>query len=174
MGLLFTMIDLTKTEPYLMAKRVERLLSRSREGEVFRIVLDVVEVKKLVRQLNTVKQLRTEHVDAFGDALFSKRHRSGVYSKTTEIISKGRKIAGTPYTLFDTGDFFKSWTVNVVKGAIIIDANPIKEGTPFGGTNLFEEYGQLLGLTDDSLRVFVGAVKGRFIDYVRDVIFNRV
>jgi hypothetical protein len=30
----------------------------------------------------------------------------GLYSKQTEILSNGSKVAGTPYTLLDTGDFY--------------------------------------------------------------------
>ena len=81
-------------------------MSLSRFKELYNPLL-----KKLVRRLNTVKQLRTEHVDSDNKRLYSQRHQSGVYSATTEYLSKGRKKAGTPYTLFDTGEFFKSFEV---------------------------------------------------------------
>lgn len=32
----------------------------------------------------------------------------GVYSRETELISNGRKKAGEPFNLFDTGDFYRN------------------------------------------------------------------
>lgn len=135
------------TKLYALAQRV----STMDEGLIFEIVFNDKLIHKKIIQLNTVDQLRTKHIDSNGDFLYSKKHESGVYSKTTEIISKGRKIAGTRYTLFDTGDFFNSWEVKADKVSITITADPIKPGNPFGGTNLFEEYGEdIVGLTDES------------------------
>jgi hypothetical protein len=93
--------------------------------------------------------------------LYSQRHQSGVYSATTEYLSGGRKKAGTPYTLFDTGEFFKSFEVMYEDDGILIDADPIKKNSSGGiDTNLFEEYGEkILGLNDVNLRIFIEALK---------------
>ena len=128
---------------------------------MFKTMSDNPLLKKLVRRLNTVKQLRTEHVDADNRPLYSQRHQSGVYSATTEYLSGGRKKAGTPYTLFDTGEFFKSFEVMYEDDGILIDADPIKKNSSGGiDTNLFEEYGEkILGLNDVNLRIFIEALK---------------
>ncbi len=147
-------MPVSATRGYSLAKKVIELTSQP--NRIFQIVLDNDEIKKLIRQLNTAIQLRTQHIDSEGDTLFSKKHESGVYSITTEIRSKGRKKAGTSYTLFDTGEFFKSWEIEIGAGFIIINADPIKEGRGIGqeGTNLFEEYGEnIVGLTEESLRI---------------------
>tara|TARA_R100001443_G_C3305627_1_gene166425 strand:- start:14 stop:505 length:492 start_codon:yes stop_codon:yes gene_type:complete len=127
---------------------------------MFKTMSDNPLLKKLVRRLNTVKQLRTEHVDSDNKPLYSKRHQSGVYSATTEYLSGGRKKAGTPYTLFDTGEFFNSFEVMYEGDGILIDADPIKKNSSGAiDTNLFEEYGEkILGLNDVNLRIFIDAL----------------
>lgn len=127
------------------------------------------EIQTEILNLNRLDQLFTKHIDSEGAALFSVRHQSGVYSITTQIISKGRKVAGQPYTLFDKGDFFSSFQITFEKDAFIIGANPIKEGNPFGGTNLFEEYGkQILGLTEENKKLLGDKVVPLIQDHIRN------
>lgn len=130
------------------------------QGKIlFSTLSDNPQLKKMVIQLNTAIQLRSEHIDSNGNELFSQYHQSSVYSKTTEILSGGRKIAGTPYTLFDTGEFFKSFEIILDVNGFEINADPIKNGDSFGGTNLFEEYGEdILGLTDKNMTIFINAL----------------
>ena len=152
-----------------LAEYCKRLIAlKGQEDRTFRLALDNTRIKKIIRQLNTVKQLRTDHIDSTGTELYSNKHDSGVYSGVTEILSKGRKKAGTPYTLFDTGDFFNSWVVDVQNGFITINANPIKKGDSFGGTNLFEEYGiNILGLTDENLGILISEALEKYITWYR-------
>ena len=137
---------------------------------MFKTMSDNPLLKKLVRRLNTVKQLRTEHVDSDNKRLYSQRHQSGVYSATTEYLSKGRKKAGTPYTLFDTGEFFKSFEVMYEDDGILIDADPIKKDT-----NLFEEYGEkILGLNDENLTIFITALRPKITETIIKQLFAGV
>lgn len=104
-------------------------------------------------------QLSNRGVNKFGDII-------GTYSYVTELISKGRKQQGTPYTLFDTGDFYRSMYVAVFRESILIDANPIK-----GKDNLFEKFGNgIIGLTDENMAKLKERVKKSFIDYARKVL----
>jgi hypothetical protein len=69
----------------------------------------------------------------------------GVYSPVTQAINPKKK-AGTPYTLFDTGDFYRSMIIYLGTNFFDIDADPIK-----GNDNLFKKYGDgIIGLTEES------------------------
>jgi hypothetical protein len=156
----------------VLKKLANNFINLSVDNIMFKTFSDNPTLKKLVRRLNTVKQLRTEHVDSNNKPLYSERHESGVYSITTEILSKGRKKAGTPYTLFDSGDFFKSFEVMYEDGGILIDADPIKvDSRGSFDTNLFEEYGKdILGLNDENLTIFITAL----LPELREVIMKKM
>jgi len=71
----------------------------------------------------------------------------GTYSIITETVYNPEKVAGTHYTLKDTGDFYKSFMMQVLPDGIIINADGIKDD----GTDLLERFtNKILGLTDES------------------------
>lgn len=83
----------------------------------------------------------------------------GYYSIITEMVYNPDKIAGTHYTLKDTGDFYKSFYIEVLGDAIVIDADPIKSD----GTNLFEKYGEgIIGLDEESKTKLIEEIKQRY------------
>lgn len=85
-------------------------------------------------------QLTNKGVDKFGEVI-------GTYSYATELITRGRKQEGEHYTLNDTGDFYRSMYVQVLRESIIINANPNK-----GLDDLFVKFGTgIIGLTDENL-----------------------
>jgi hypothetical protein len=66
-----------------------------------RLLLDLqLELEKNNDAVNLQKEQWQSGVDANGKLL-------GKYSQMTEILSGGRKQAGTPFTLFDTGNFYE-------------------------------------------------------------------
>jgi len=142
------------TSLYEYATNLEKL--ESQRGKIFKLVLDNRFIKELITHLNTDEQLGKDKVDSLGAHL-------GIYSHATELISKGRKKAGSYITLQDTGAFWDSWKVEVKETLIDIDANPFKEDT-----NLFDEYGlDVLGLTDENLQILINEATKLFIDYYR-------
>jgi hypothetical protein len=85
-------------------------------------------------------QLTNKGIDKNGDVI-------GTYSYVTELISGGRKQQGDHYTLDDTGDFYRSMYVQVLRESIVINANANK-----GLDNLFVKFGTgIIGLTDENL-----------------------
>jgi hypothetical protein len=59
-----------------------------------------------------------------------------------------------PIRLFDSGDFWKSWNIELTLNGFFIDA----DGEKPDGTNLFRkysEYGEILGLTDKNTQIFI-------------------
>jgi hypothetical protein len=111
--------------------------------------------------LNWIKidQLTDEGVDKFGNII-------GVYSYSTQLITDGRKRAGEPYDLNDTGDFYRSMFVSVFLDSIIIDANAQK-----GNDNLFTKYGNaIIGLTDESFEKLKVKVLESYQKHLREVL----
>jgi len=88
-------------------------------------------------------QLFDQGIDEDGDVI-------GYYSEWTEMINP-EKVAGTHYTLKDTGEFFNSFVLRIYPGYFEIDANPIKRNEQGETENLFYKYTEsIIGLTDES------------------------
>lgn len=113
------------------------------EKKIFIKIILMDDVRLLILDLNKQKQLFEKGITDTGEII-------GYYSEWTEFISKGKKQAGTPYTLYDTGDFYRSFDVAVYsEGEFKIEANTIKDD----GTDLQKKYqkeGDILGLTLES------------------------
>ena len=96
-------------------------------------------------------QLTEKGVDETGNII-------GYYTSYTEKITNGRKKAGEPYNLFDTGDFYKSMVILLGTNYFEIDADPIKENA-----NLFTKFGEgIIGLTEESLEKLQVETKRRY------------
>jgi hypothetical protein len=106
-----------------------------------------------------IDQLQNKGVDKDGEVI-------GYYSLATEYISKGRKKFNTHYTLFDTGDFFRSMYIAVFQQEIIIDGNTNKMQDQEWFSN------KIIGLTDENFRKLKEIVQTSYIDYARSTIFG--
>jgi hypothetical protein len=96
-------------------------------------------------------QLMEKGVDEKGKVI-------GTYSWATQNIYNSSKIEGEHYTLFDTGDFYKSMVILLGTNYFEIDADPIKENA-----NLFTKYGEgVIGLTEESLEKLREETKRRY------------
>jgi hypothetical protein len=83
----------------------------------------------------------------------------GRYSIVTETVYNPEKVAGSPYTLKDTGDFYKSFMMQVLPDGIIINADGIKDD----GTDLLERFtDKILGLTDESKIKLIKELKEKY------------
>jgi hypothetical protein len=113
------------------------------------------ELKRIVLDYIQKDQLTDQGIDEDSDII-------GLYSDFTESINP-EKIAGTPYTLDDTGDFYKSMYIVVLQDSIVIEADPIK-----GEDNLFYKYGEgIVGLTEENLERLREEIKKRYIKFVK-------
>ena len=102
-------------------------------------------------------QIFTEGIDADGLTI-------GTYSPATEEMTLGRKVAGTNFDLFETGDFYASMYIFVLANEIIIDADTDKmEGQDWWRN-------AILGLTDENLQKLRERVKVKYIDYARRIL----
>jgi hypothetical protein len=127
-------------------------------------------VKEFIIHLVQYAQLYSRGIDENGQII-------GTYSQLTEEINP-EKIAGTPYTFKDTGEFFKSFTVRPLSEGFIIDADDVKYGFVRSGdsivpkiTKLFDEYGErIIGLTDESMDELKKMMLIKFIENVKKVL----
>lgn len=102
------------------------------------------ELQKYILDLIRIEQLFEHGADSDGDIL-------GYYSEYTEMLNP-EKMAGTPYTLKDTGAFYDSFLIYIYKNYFEIDADPIKKDESGQDTNLFYEYGEnIIGLNEQNL-----------------------
>ena len=70
---------------------------------------------------------------------------------------------GDPYTIANTGDFYRSLTVKI-DDLIEFDADPIKTDENGNVTNLFEAFGEdILGLNEENLQKLIEIVKDKLI-----------
>lgn len=97
---------------------------------------------------------------------------NNAYSFWTELISKGKKQEGDPYTLKDTGQFYESMVFLLGKDFFEIDANPNKTDEFTGKvTNLFDKYGEeIVGLTEQSLEKITEKLKERLIIEINKIL----
>tara|TARA_R100000742_G_C4239346_1_gene59326 strand:+ start:72 stop:527 length:456 start_codon:yes stop_codon:yes gene_type:complete len=138
-------------------------------GEVLNKTLILSDADAWIRSidLNLKRNIVVDWIQT--DQLLSKGVNSlnaviGYYSPLTEILSGGRKKAGTPYTLFDTGAFYRSMFVSVLANEILITANDTKM--------LDQEWytKHILGLNEENLQKLIFKVKENYIKYIRKVL----
>lgn len=114
-----------------------------KHAEIWREVFKDSDFKEQILDWIRWDQLYNEGVDEMGEII-------GTYSTYTEMLNP-EKQAGTPYTLYDTGEFYRSMSIAILELAIEIDADPIKTDEFGQTTDLFAEYGDgIIGLTDES------------------------
>lgn len=115
--------------------------------------------RTIIRDWIQEDQLYRKGIDENGDII-------GFYSRMTEILSRGRKREGTPFTLFDTGEFYRSMFVTALADSIIIDGNSTKmEDQNWWGD-------EILGLTDENFEKLVLEVKEKYIDYTKRILLE--
>lgn len=101
-------------------------------------------LKTFILDLVRQDQLFEQGIDEDGDVI-------GTYSEFTEALNP-EKVAGSHYTLKDTGDFFDSFYIDVFPTYFEINANPIKTDQDGDTENLFYKYGEgIMGLTTESM-----------------------
>jgi len=138
--------------------------------EGFRQKLDIVnifdfvintEIKDLIIELNQ-DQLFDFGEDSEGKRLYSFSPQQP-YAPSTIVLKERSGLPSDRLTLFQTGKFYRSFTVEVEGTDIVIDANGQKSNT-----NLFEEYGDdILGLNSQNMAIFIERLRNDVIFYIR-------
>ena len=89
----------------------------------------------------------------------------GYYSPVTEIMSGGKKIAGKPYNLKDTGYFYNSFNIKVFKNYIVIDADGLKDNVDWSDPS-----GKVLGLAEYQFKILNLYLVPQIIKLIRNEI----
>ena len=128
-------------------------------------VLQDQKFKEWILNLVRQDQLFKEGVDEDNEVI-------GYYSEWTEMMNP-KKVAGTHYTLFDTGEFYQSFELIVGKDYFEINADPLKTNEDGETTNLFYKYSTaILGLTDESKDKLAQELIRRYIQKIRSVVLR--
>ena len=131
---------------------------------IFTRVFKRKDVEDFIIDLNTRGQL-FEGVDSEGTRL----DKIGGEYKDSTVKRKSRQGLPTDrVTLFDKGDFYSSFDVEVKKGFLIIEADTKKRSV-----DLQERWGtKLLGLTDENFKLLQDFVTTVWVDEVERAIFK--
>ena len=136
-------------------RRLARNAKGLDSGIIFKNFFDQKDIKSLIIRLNTEGEIGSQLENSIlstGLPIVNVFSGRSTYSQTTEDLTDGRKEAGRPYTLKDTGEFYDSWRVKVTEKEIIITADGDKDAQ----TDLLYDYTiDVLGLTDDNLQFII-------------------
>jgi hypothetical protein len=145
------MFDLMNTRIGDLLNKATRITFSDVWKEVFRDEQFKVEILDWIRW----DQLYNEGVDEFGQII-------GTYSRATEMFNP-EKLEGTPFTLYDTGEFYNSLMIEVFNDYIEINGDGLKVDEFGQTTDLFQEYGyEIIGLTDESKEKLAQELIDRF------------
>lgn len=105
-----------------------------------------------------IKSIEKELLDKNKDQIFNDSKDIngkpiGFYSYATEVISKGKKKKGEPFTGFDTGDFFKGFYMQEVSGVLRFGSSDSKTQTILNSENWLSH--ELFGLSDENLNEII-------------------
>ena len=120
-----------------------------------------------VIDLNTWTQFFGWGEDATGQRLSD---IGGPYTDFTVRMKAGTRPNNSPFhvDLYDTGDFYESFTVTVLPDGLIIQADTMKDGQ-----DLRDRWGpDLLGLSDESIEILSRHLVGLVADYVRGALLG--
>lgn len=145
------MFDLMNTRIGELLNKATRITFADVWKEVFRDEQLKIEILDWIRW----DQLYNEGVDEFGQII-------GTYSRATEMFNP-EKLEGTPFTLYDTGEFYNSMMIEVFDDYIEINGDGLKVDEFGQTTDLFQEYGyEIIGLTDESKEKLAQELIDRF------------
>jgi hypothetical protein len=150
------MLDLTKTEPYLMAKRAEKFLTDSMLwfdtfGNNPRLINQMLDLIRF-------DQLFNQGVDS-NDSII------GFYSFASQVANP-KKQQGTHYTLNDTGDLYRSMLIIVLRDSIepVADTSKIQDQDWYNDDIIFWNKSSIDKIRD--------AYKRNAVSYERRVLFG--
>ena len=144
-------------------KMLENGLTLSIE-DAWIIAWEDADFREWVLDLIREKQLFEKGEDKDGNVI-------GLYSEYTQMLNP-EKVAGTHYTMKDTGYFFGSLFIDDWFGGVqvTIDGDGDK-----GDKDLFEKFGYgIIGINQENLSLVRQEIKKKFIRYVKETLFRNI
>lgn len=143
---------------------LDKLYSNLSNLDVIDICVEIIEndLSEFINDLNR-KQMADKGKRSDGSQL------SPEYTDLTEWFK--RQKSGTAaitghVTLFDTGDLHKSIFSGIVSDSLVLDSNDWKV------SELTQKYGEFLGLTDESIKLFQDKFNPLFIEKLESAILQ--
>lgn len=107
------------------------------------------------------EQIRQQGEDSKGDVI-------GYYSFATEFITNGEKQEGEPYSLYDTGETYRSLYLVVLRDAIVIEGDFSKmDDQQWWSEDIYK-------LNENHVNRLRELVKNSFIAYVKQTLFRGI
>ena len=134
-------------------------------------VFAMPEIKQFILRLNKFEQLYSEGVDANDKIIGTYSYTTALYAGEETYIYNGvpsTKKVGEPYTLYDTGEFYASFSVRILPDGFSIVANTDK----VDGDIL--RFGEILGLTTNSKNELSEKMLPYLQRAIREAILNEV
>jgi tRNA U34 5-carboxymethylaminomethyl modifying enzyme MnmG/GidA len=145
---------------------LKKRLSNFNPNDTLNLVLDTSSTDKFITDMGK-DRLNTKGEDSTGKKLKTKRAKRGVYANYT-IFEKMRK--GQPYkivTLKDSGDFQKSFELNLQKEMFNVKGDSDK---PDGRIEDNIDFKNILNLSDEEKTKLVHEIKPKYIKEIRSII----
>lgn len=141
-------------------KRVLEFFIDADSSVILNNILASEEMQDFIIDLNQNDQLFTEGIDSEGVSLES---IGGEYSPFTILEKESKGLPTDRITLFDTGDFYDTFRIELQKSFFLIIANTIKDGE-----DLQTRWGDaILGLTDKSKSILVNVLIDEYIKFIK-------
>lgn len=139
-------------------KKARRLNERQLSNDLFRFIKSI---RKEIVKLN-VDQINKDSKDIFGNPI-------GFYSYMTEVITNGRKKQGEPFDGDDTGNWLKSFYVDIQGDSFRIFATDPKTHLILDSEHWLSD--DLFGLSDKNLKALISQdIKPFFIKNIRTIL----
>lgn len=152
------MVDFLDNDLGLLLKRTKKISEEKAWQKSFNAKL-----KKTILDWIRIDQLWEQGIDEDGDII-------GLYSEWTEMMNP-EKVAGTPFTLKDTGEFYKSLFIEVLSDYFVVDGDGIKIDENGKKTDLFKWLGEgIIGLTEENKEKLAEELKIKYVEYVRKLL----
>jgi uncharacterized protein (UPF0335 family) len=138
--------------------KAKKLQAKSLQNDLFRFI------KRIEKELldRNKDQIVNESKDIFGNPI-------GFYSYATEVISRGRKKKGEPFTGYETEDFFKGFYMQEVAGVLRFGSTDPKTSKILSSESWLSD--ELFGLSDENLKeVIEKRLLPFFIDNCRAIL----
>lgn len=158
-------------------KRLAQNVINLNENELSLSVFMIPAIQQYIIRLNRFEQLYMKGLDVNDNII-------GVYSETTGKFTAGEtfifngvpstKREGEHFTLYNEGEFYDSFKLIITNDGVLITANTIKEDDYTGEKTDLLQYGDILGLTEDSKYELGQKMLPFLIQAIREAILKEV
>lgn len=134
------------------------------------IQLFAIELNTGDPNLNDRGQLFLHGIDSKGVEL---SEIGGDYAPITEIFKRAEGLPFDRITLYQDGDFYRSWEFIQKADSFVLRANTIKKGEEGEVEDLQERWGSdIIGLTNESIQELANEVLPEVISYIRSTLLS--